>query len=121
MNQRGRRLGSRRSLVTPSDRSARSTLRHTAGKSCQQEVHRDLLWLILLGPDIPRFQTWFPEVRGPKTRPMRTRVFAGICLSLLTLATANAVEPSPAPPPAAVLNAANAKAFDPQAATQAWL
>ena len=48
-------------------------------------------------------------------------LLTGICLVLLSLPAAAAVAPSPAPPPAAILHSDNPGAFDPAAATQAWL
>jgi STE24 endopeptidase len=42
-------------------------------------------------------------------------------LSALPLNVRAEVDPSPAPPPTAVISTANPKAFDPAAATQAWL
>jgi STE24 endopeptidase len=52
---------------------------------------------------------------------MKSRLLAAILFVILALPAAAAVQPSPAPPPAAVLHPDNPKGFDPAAATQAWL
>ncbi len=52
---------------------------------------------------------------------MKSGLVASIWMVLLILPAGAAVAPSPTPPPAAVVDPANPSAFNPAAATQAWL
>jgi STE24 endopeptidase len=67
------------------------------------------------------FGAWYLELPGLTKRAMKSQLIAGLCLVVLTLPAAAAVAPSPTPPPAAILYSDNPTAFDPAAATQAWL